>query len=80
MITPTVFVFPLARLRAMEFGWYPNSLIACLTFWRVCGDTSATLLTTRETVLIETFESFATSLIVATGISSELKVKYNTIN
>src|ERR1019366_4355198 len=53
-IIPMVRLFPPARLRAWRLGWYFNSSIALITRARVDVLTTLALLSTRETVAVET--------------------------
>src|ERR1035437_6714125 len=59
-IIPMVRVFPPARLRAWRLGWYFNSSIALTTRARVDVLTTLALLSTRETVAVETLARRAT--------------------
>ena len=48
-----------------QYYWkYPSSRMAFRTFSAVCGEISLLLLSTRETVAVETPAAFATSLMV----------------
>src|ERR1017187_5293448 len=59
-IIPIVRLFPPARLRAWRLGWYFNSSIALITRARVDVLTTLALLSTRETVAVETLARRAT--------------------
>src|SRR5205807_2005477 len=59
-ITPTVRLLPPARLRACRLGWYFNSSMAFTTRARVEVLTTVALLSTRETVAVETLARRAT--------------------
>src|ERR1035438_9456375 len=59
-IIPMVRLFPPARLRAGGLGWYFNSSIALITRARVDVLTTLALLSTRETVAVETLARRAT--------------------
>src|ERR1035441_2201719 len=59
-IIPMVRLFPPARLRAWRLGWYFNSSIALITRARVDVLTTLALLSTRETVAVETLARRAT--------------------
>src|ERR1022692_2345678 len=59
-ITPMVRLLPPARLRAWRFGWYFSSSMAFTTRARVEPLTTLALLSTRETVAVETLARLAT--------------------
>src|ERR1039458_4152796 len=59
-ITPIVRLLPPARLRAWRFGWYLSSSMALTTLARVVLLTTLALLSTRETVAVETLARLAT--------------------
>src|ERR1035438_6744989 len=59
-ITPMVRLLPPARLRAWRFGWYFSSSMAFTTRARVVLLTTLALLSTRETVAVETLARLAT--------------------
>src|SRR6476469_6752699 len=59
-IMPKVRLLPPARLRACRLGWYLSSSIALITRARVDVLTTLALLSTRETVAVETLARRAT--------------------
>ncbi len=63
-MNPTVFFFPVRKLRADASGVYPSSAIARYTFSLVSVETYRVLLMVWDTVAVETPASLATSLMV----------------
>ena len=74
VITPTVKVRPLARLRAEWLGWKSSAAAASCTLARVSGLSCPTPLSALDTVPGETPASLATSLTVAARLDSVIRL------